>query len=189
MGGSARLGAISLIVALAASAAAATLEEVALPPLPDMVATALAGPYEGWRIPIRVDREGYDFCRHKPQPGEAPPALRHPYLVSGDFDGDGRADYAVYLMRPHGAQTSHVTVVALADGRVVKLEGPDTLPDREALYFLDVTPKGSKLTSVYSAKTTRTATDAVDLIRCEAASKSFVYDSRRKRFRAVQTSD
>ena len=176
-------------LALAIPAAAAPPEDVPLPALPAAVETALAGPYAGWRIPTLVDREGYDFCARKPAPGAPAPAVRHPYIVSGDFDGDGRTDYAAYFMRERGGRTSHAAAAMLADGRVVRLEGPDDVPDRVPLYFLDVTPKGTTLTSVYSAKTRRLATDAVDLIRCEAASRSLVYDAKLKRFRAIQTSD
>ncbi|MGE0747407.1 MAG: hypothetical protein AB7K86_19260, partial [Rhodospirillales bacterium] len=148
-------------VALTVAAAAGPPAEMPLPPLPSAVAAALKGPYAGWSIPTRVDAEGFDFCRRKPP--AASPALRHPHLVSGDFDGDGRTDYAFYLTRPAKAGTAHQSAVALGDGRTVRLDGPDTLPVREAQYFLDVTPKDTKLTSVYSAKTVRTANDAIDL--------------------------
>ncbi|MGE3936862.1 MAG: hypothetical protein AB7F67_26595, partial [Rhodospirillaceae bacterium] len=77
-------------VALAVAAAAGPPAEMPLPPLPSAVAAALKGPYAGWSIPTRVDAEGFDFCRRKPP--AASPALRHPHLVSGDFDGDGRTD-------------------------------------------------------------------------------------------------
>lgn len=174
-------------MALNAATAAEPPADVPLPPLPAAVAAALKGTFAGWSIPTRMEAADFDSCRRKPV--AAAPALRHPYLVSGDFDGDGRIDYAFYLTRPAKAGAAHQSAVALGDGRTMRLDGPDTLPVREAQYFLDVTPKDTKLTSVYSVKTVRTATEAIDLIRCEAASRSYVYDERRKRFRGVQTSD
>ncbi|MBM3485699.1 MAG: hypothetical protein FJX67_03580 [Alphaproteobacteria bacterium] len=164
--------------------AARDLVEMAVPALPATVREALQRDAAGWTIPTAIDREGWAFCG-PPRRGASD---RHPYLVTADFDGDGRLDHAVYLVRAAGGQTLHRTDVVLASGRVVSIEAPLRVSSAEPMYFLDVTPKGTTIVPGGGRRVTL-LTDALGLVRCEAARQSHVWEPRTKRFRVHQTAD
>lgn len=176
----------AFLAGLVPAAAGATRDLVELPEpgLPASVRKALGRDLAGWTIPKLIDREGWEFCG-PPRRGVAD---RHPYLVAADFDGDGRTDHGIYLIRSAGGDTLHRTDVVFANGRIKSVEAPFRIPSAEPMYFLDVTPKGTAIDPGAGRRVTL-RTDALDLVRCEAARQSHVWEPRTGRFRSYQTAD
>jgi hypothetical protein len=97
----------ALILLLAAGAMAGP-PLVGAPDLPARVRTQLTAAYPGWRF-ARVDP------RLRSELIAEPGRRRSPAWVSGDFNGDGRTDYAVQIGRP-GPRDSTQLVLAFVAG-------------------------------------------------------------------------
>jgi len=96
--------ALALAVALMAAAPA---RSSSAPELPAAVRAQLTATYPGWRF-ARLDP------RVQPELVAEPGRRRSPEWVSGDFDGDGRTDYAVQIVRPGPADSAQVVLAFLA---------------------------------------------------------------------------
>lgn len=117
------------------------------------------------------------------------PAVR-PDLISGDFDGNGRSDYAAMIV--HG-------VTRVEDGQVV---GPDaaivvflaqehgfqmSVIDDPAGDYLMLIGKGEKAYDFEQQKEFTFEHDAIDAVIFEKAATSYVYEQGH--FRAIITGD
>src|SRR5215470_5250510 len=92
---------LSLLLLLIASVA---LAQTASPKLPAELATALNQAFPGWKaapIDLEVQQENKDAW-----------ILARRGFVSGDFDGDGRLDYALMLLHPRDRGIEEQVAVA-----------------------------------------------------------------------------
>jgi len=101
--------ALVLLMFLLAWRATAGAIVAGAPELPAGVRAQLTAAYPGWRF-ARVDP------RLRPELVTEPGCRRSPEWVSGDFDGDGRTDYAVQIIRP-GPRDSAQFVLAFVARR------------------------------------------------------------------------
>jgi hypothetical protein len=116
-----------------------------------------------------------------------------PHLIRGDFDGDGRADYAVLIEHSNfdrsGASFSHVVekLAFLKRGAQYKLfalEGP--APANSELY-LTLARKGEESRDFHTEKKFKYPNDSITVSYFEKAGGTYIY--RNGRFRYVVQSD
>ncbi len=94
------------------------------PPLPAAVREVITTHCAGWQF-APVDSARVRGWR----PGDRPD------WVSGDFDGDGRRDYAVQIMCPTGKMTPVERLALLARGTTYQLFVLAIVPATEAYFF------------------------------------------------------
>jgi hypothetical protein len=164
------------VVASAWLAAGALQAQAALP---RTIETALSASYPGWRF-ARVDST---YRVSMLSGGSAA-------WITGDFDGDARADYAVQIVAPSGADSVQRVVAFMRrhDGYLpIPVQG---FPVSGFTYLLrarrgeermnfDADPNGDARE--------RLPHDAIDLIYAEVAASTCLWES--ERFRCITTGD
>lgn len=143
-------------------------EEIAVdsPSVPPVVVNFLAN--HGLRLPTTISKycesPGFHFSRDN-----------HPYFVQGDFDGDGKTDYAI------DAESSNKRwdiFVLFANGNIQKLDGWDFISantERGAVQTMD-----GPVQLNY---------DSIRGIRCESSSVLYVFNPDNNQFDKFFTSD
>lgn len=109
----------------------------------------------------------------------------HPNFVWGDFDGDGRQDYAVYVTVPGALGRERLLVAFLrreASFRSHVLARGTTLAD-----YIWVAKKGTRYYDHGTERYFRLTHDAIDAVTIEKSATTYVYE--RGTFRAVTTAD
>jgi hypothetical protein len=155
--------------------------------LPTAIKVSLDRRYPGWSF-ATVSQDVTQLFGSYPRLAGA-----LPHLIKGDFDGDGKADYAVLIVHGKVLNAAGVAVergekliVFLRRGRSYKsrrLENEAYIAD----VYLALARKGEK---AYNYETNRTFTyenDAIDLCYFEKGGTSYIY--RKGRFRRVITGD
>ena len=134
---------------------------VASPHLPDNIASFLNS--RGLRIPTVINK----YCGV--QSGE------HPFFVQGDFDGDGRTDYAVEAWDD---KNNGNNFVFFADGKIIQLDAWEYIHVNKARGTIN-TMEGQ----------VHLAFDSLGGIKCESSSVLYVYNRSTNRFDKFFTSD
>ena len=134
---------------------------VASPHLPDNIASFLNS--RGLRIPKVINK----YCGV--QPGE------HPFFVQGDFDGDGRTDYAVEAWDD---KNSGNNFVFFADGKIIQLDAWEYIGVNKARGTINTMDGQANLEF-----------DSLAGVRCESSSVLYVYNRSTSRFDKFFTSD
>jgi hypothetical protein len=76
--------------------------------LPESIRATLDQEYPGWKLAPVTAQVQKEFKTHKPN--------RFPSLVAGDFDRDGKRDYAVQIALTAPGQEEQIIIVFLARG-------------------------------------------------------------------------
>src|SRR5262245_19015455 len=76
--------------------------------LPDGIRTALEEEYPGWKLSPVTPQIQQTFKRHK--------LNRSPSFVSGDFDHDGKRDYALQIVLTTPGQEEQIVMFFLSRG-------------------------------------------------------------------------
>jgi hypothetical protein len=167
---------VSAMLAAIATTAGAGSGPEAGSTLPVEVRVTLAQQYPGWRFAaqsaVRLKR------------GQSPE------WVSADFDGDGRADYAVQIVRPAPPDTAQLVLAFLRRAEGYEMHELLGYPQNEHSYLararrgerrpdLDQDPNGQKRFVLRH--------DGVDVLYAEKAGHTCLYEDRR--FRCVLTGD
>jgi hypothetical protein len=166
---------IGLALLLSVEVAAQTSSKIELPAAARRL---LDKKYPGWKFPkVSADIRQY----FKKSDAEL-------NLVSGDFDGNGRADYALQI--EHGVEftdrgtsvpKSHL-VVLMKNNNGYRLQIIDGGGD-----FIALTKKGDKGYNWETRKNFIFARDAIETVFFEKAATAYVYE--KGKFRAIVTSD
>jgi murein DD-endopeptidase MepM/ murein hydrolase activator NlpD len=138
---------------------------VASPVLPESIASFIAS--RGLRMPVTISKYcGFDFKTGG-----------NPFFISGDFDGDGRLDYAIDVEE----KTTNVgrIFVFLGNGRIHELQGWEyiyTDKDRGTFQTFD----GINVNQKY---------DSIGGVACEKSSVVYVYNKTKNGFDEFFTGD
>lgn len=154
--------------------------------LPDAARRAIDARFPGWKF-AKVDEEIWKFLRHNVS------AKARPDLIKGDFDGDGRVDYAAYIL--HGPSRNQQLIVAalLREQKrfqlyILRRSPVNMAVESESfIVYLRLAKKG---TEDYDYETNRKFTypnDSVFVGYFEKAGDSYIYSQGK--FRRVITSD
>lgn len=153
-----------------------------VPDLPEDVKRVVDRAVPGWSFPRWVERNDYDICYR----GKGTPKL-NPFMVTGDFDGDGKTDYALSISSPEGLLRRLTFLVVFADRRVAELHVGSTSETSTGL-LIGLSKTGSRITNV-SGTPIKLTTDAPTMIFCEQSSRSYVYQRQTKEFEEIWTTD
>lgn len=146
-----------------------------LSPVPPAVRASLDKEYRGRRL-VQVSQE-VKACFARERVGFSP------NLLVGDFNGDGKKDYA--LLREHRHRL--VVLVFVNSGRSFTRHTLETLTRGEAPIYLWLFRKGEEDYDYEARKEFTYRTDAIGVMLYEKGGVSFVYE--RGGFRKVTTSD
>jgi hypothetical protein len=152
--------------------------------LPINVRSALNKRFRNWKF-AAVDSDIRKFLR------ENVSADARPEIIEGDFDGNGKSDYAVYIV--HGKDSRRMlTAVALMRKRArVEVHILDSgIPSPKPVSFssgLVLAKKGVEAYDYHTDRKFRYRHDAIILSDFEKAGVSYIYENGR--FRSIVTSD
>jgi hypothetical protein len=153
--------------------------------LPEVISSTLSEKFPGWRL-SKVSGGVQQFF------GERLPGAR-PNLIKGDFDGDGRTDYAVLIEHSNfdkaGVAFSHVveTLAFLKRGAgygLFILQGP--APTNLEMY-LNLAKKGESGRVFQTGRKFRYPNDSISVSYFEKAGGTYIF--RKGKFRYVTESD
>ena len=153
--------------------------------LPRAVTSILDTKYPGWRFSL-VNDEVRRFFK------ERFPSAR-PNLISGDFDGNGKTDYAVLIEHTNfdktGKAFTHVveTLAFLRKGRGYKLYVLRESQPADLEFYLTLARKGEEGSDFRTEKKYRYPNDSISISYFEKAGGTYIYD--RGKFRYVLESD
>ncbi len=89
-----------------ACSAVAAVAPSAAPVLPDVVRASLDQEYPGWKFAAVTTQIQQEFKKHK--------SNRSPCVAAGDFDHDGKRDYAVQIALTAPGQEEQIVIIFLA---------------------------------------------------------------------------
>jgi hypothetical protein len=114
------------------------------------------------------------------------PADSSPEWIEGDYDGDGKTDYAVQIVIAGPPESQQIVLVLLRRGDGYELHTLTSFPVQAAAY-LRTSPKGEETMNVDKGTKFVNPTDAVGVLYGEEAGETFVYE--KGRFRGVISGD
>jgi hypothetical protein len=167
-------------LSLAAPALCAQREE-----LPPDVTLILDTKYPGWRF-SQVNDDVRQFFKER-----FPNA--YPNLVKGDFDGNGKTDYAVLIEHTNfdktGKSFTHVveTLAFLRKGDGYRLYVLEESKPADLELYLNLARRGEEGSDFQTEKKYRYANDSISVSYFEKAGGTYIYD--RGKFRYVLESD
>lgn len=136
---------------------------VASPVLPERIASYIAS--HGLKIPTSISKYcGFDFNKGG-----------NPFFVAGDFDGDGKLDYAVDV---EVDQYNSKILIFLGNGQIHELGGWE---------FIMINKTRGTIQTMDGPVNLRY--DSLRGIRCESSSVLYVYNKAKSRFDKFFTSD
>ncbi|MGI8495742.1 MAG: hypothetical protein ACR2L1_10605, partial [Pyrinomonadaceae bacterium] len=165
-----------------AASSASPIEETDDPEIPVPIKRELDARFPGWRFP-KIDPEIGKYLR------EYDPANSHPAFISGDFDGNGQQDYAVFIEHGVSAENANDIPVSVNSELVVFLTRRNKFK-LHLLYPAEYIAFIKKGESGYDYETDKRFTYENDSIFTgfwEKAGSSYVY--KKGKFREVITSD
>ena len=113
-----------------------------------------------------------------------PGRRRSPEWVSGDFDGDGRLDYAVQIVRRNPPEHAQAIVVLLARSKGYTTEVVQAMSEQDRVY-LSVSRRGDRVRDLERDENGRVTVvlsrDAIDIVWVESAALTCVYEAARWR--------
>ena len=154
-------------------------------PLPRPIRAALDQEFPGWRF-SEVSAGVREFFR------ESLPGAR-PNLVTGDFDGDGRADYALLIEHSNfdqpGAGFSHVVerLVFLRRGAGYRMHRLEQDSPANPDLYLTLARRGRQGFDFKAERKYRYPNDSISVWYFEKAGGTYIY--QRGRFRYVTEAD
>lgn len=175
---------LQLLLVLFITASVQVYGQEAASKLPGDVEAFLSQRFSGWKL-AQINPDIHKFLK------ESVSAEARPDFISGDFDGNGQTDYAVYITHGQTSKRKLSVVALLKNGgkfRPYVLESEDAASENE-IYgsYLSRDKKGAK---GYNHDTKRAFTyvhDAIFVGFWEKGGTSYVY--RNGRFKAIITSD
>jgi hypothetical protein len=176
------LAVISLCLSLLPTAAARRVQSARLP---EAISSTLDRKFPGWRF-SEVSGGVRQFF------GERFPRAR-PNLIEGDFDGDGRTDYAVLIEHTNfnrgGKAFTHVVerLAFLRRGAGYRLYALERSAPANPELYLTLARKGGQGRDFRTGRKFRYPHDSIGVSYFEKAGGTYVY--RRGRFRYVNESD
>ena len=160
---------------------------VQIPRVPDDIKRIIESQFPGWQFPRVIDARDYDKCVISDCKNAT--ELIHPYLAIGDFDGDGKKDYAVSLISSQFTEWRKLQIVAILSSGGVHVLHDEFVSNRGMGEILSITKKGTEVFNFPPESPVTLTNDSVDAIECEKGSVSYRYDSGIKKFRLVVTGD
>lgn len=153
--------------------------------------SAQAGLPRPIRAELTADFPGWAFAKLSAEYGRSVPRGASPAWISGDFDGDGRLDYAVQIVDARTREDSSQHVLAFlrrgARYRGIPLQA---FPPSRVAYLLRA-PRGGERTDFDAdpngARRIRLKHDALEVIFAEAGALTCLYE--RTGFRCITTGD
>ncbi len=135
--------------------------------LPDQIRRTLSQRFPGWA-----------FATLSPGHEASPGSGASPAWIAGDFDGDGRMDYAVQLVAPSSGGSVQRVLAFLRRGQAYTLVRLDSFPPTTTVYLQRV-PKGSVRADLDAAdagaRTVRLVHAAVEIVYDDQAAKTCWY--------------
>jgi phage FluMu protein Com len=148
--------------------AGATVAQTANAKLPSEVTTALNQDFPGWKVaPVDLKAQ---------QQNEDAGAVARKGFVSGDFDGDGRADYAVMLLDAAGGGMKRVVVAYLNTKLGWQKHVLDTFSARSFNYYLSLSARGETC-YVDKSGPFKCPFDAVNMIYARETGVTYIFKS------------
>ena len=153
--------------------------------LPEAINSTLSKKFPGWRL-SKVSGDVQQFF------GERFPGSR-PNLIKGDFDGDGRTDYAVLIEHSNfdkaGAAFSHVveTLALLKRGAGYRLFILQESAPANLEMYLNLARKGEAGRVFQTGRKFRYPNDSISVSYFEKAGGTYIF--RKGNFRYVTESD
>jgi len=144
-------------------------------PVPNAIRSMLDKEYRGWRL-AESPCEVQEYFRHQR-------VSFAPNLLNGDFNGDGKRDYALLIEH----RNRLIALAFVNKGRGFTKHTLETPPKGEVPVYLWLYRKGERDTDYETGKEFVYRTDAIGVMYYEKAGVSYVYE--RGRFRRVITSD
>ena len=149
--------------------------------LPESIRQHLNRKYYAWKFSL-IESEIHQFLKQR---------HARPDLISGDFDGNGRTDYAVYIVygKPPARKISVVVWLSTETGwKIHRLEthaaGEENLPSNS---YLVLAKKGTRDYDYHRDRKFTYPHDSIFVGIFEKAGVSYVYG--KGRFRQIVTSD
>lgn len=149
--------------------------------LPDEIRGEMDRAYPGWRLST-VDEDIVEFLRERSSGSQ-------PNLISGDFDGDGRLDYAILIEHtnfhePDKAFT-HVLekLVFLKRRKGYKKLVMEERQPADSILYMTLAKKGATGRNFISGKSFTYPTDSIRISYFEKASGTYIY--RNGKFRHI----
>lgn len=130
--------------------------------VPGELRRALDRDYPGWRLASLQD-----WLAEQLRPGENGQWMR------GDFDGDGRQDYAVQVVRPGGGRTPQLVLLYLRRGTALRPRVVVELPQTQGTFILRI-PGGTTSEDVEADTSVFYPVDAVSVLHGQEASTSYI---------------
>jgi hypothetical protein len=140
--------------------------------LPEAIRTQLTAAYPGWRF-ATLDP------RHYRELSAELRSRRSPEWVSADFNGDRRADYAVFIVWPGARDAAQMVVVFVAEARAYNPIVLQTMPEQTGVY-LRVARQGDRVRDYEQDANGRMSFilrhDAIDIVSAGTAATTCVYE-------------
>ena len=179
-----RFGIIAILLFLGAGLHVDTpLEAAGAVVLPGSVRSMLDAKYPGWQ-PSQVGADVQAFVRERSSVASA-------NIIKGDFDGNGRTDYAVLLEYPSGPQVGAINwlqlVAFLAEKKSFKLIVLNDPIPSEPQFYITLQRKGARGYNLATYKRFRYPHDSIGMWYFGVAGGTFIYSNGR--FRHVAESD
>jgi hypothetical protein len=158
-----------------------TMQQPSKLELPPQARDALYLRFPDWRYADICDEVRQEFKQD---------ANIRPDLISGDFDGDGRADYAALIF--HGTTRVEQNEVVGPDFKLVIFLARDQTYQLQVIEdpggeYIELIHKGDRLYDYEAQKEFTLEHDAIDAIIFEKGATSYVYENGC--FRAIITGD
>lgn len=153
--------------------------------IPSDIRESLNVSYPGWRFSI-VDAEVSDFISQR-FPGAKP------NLISGDFDGDGEADFAMLIEHTNfdepGTAITHImeTLAFIKRGNGYTKYVLEEASGANPIVYLTLAKKGSRGREFESGKKFRYPNDSIGISFFEKAGGTYIFENGK--FRYVNESD
>ena len=163
-----------VVLLLAAAAGSSSWSAGAADRLPADVRATLDGQYRGWR-----------FAKLAPDLRRLLAVNDSPEWVKGDYDGDGKIDYAVNIVN-EGSDNPQKIVVLLSRSSGFEQHVLESGPI-STFTFLHPVRKGESRTDVTTDKTYTMPTDALDVIYEEKGGVTYLFN--RDHFRRIVSGD
>jgi hypothetical protein len=132
-------------------------------PIPEGVKSVLDHMHPGWRL-AGISDENRQYCFKKDSKYE-------PTLIWGDFDGDGKRDYAAIII--YGKKTAVIVFLARGTGYRALEVFTTSRPGERPPELLEVFPKGTQLGTTPH----KSAHESIAMEYCESSSAIYFYEA------------